>query len=339
MYENLRDAKAEDFTPFRNGEGVTHLGREYILYGDVDYGYTEDNPCRLKGSNKKKVVDIAASRKQGIVTGAELPCVTQADKPGKYKGQNGMTRMKADRDNGWYEGEGAWMDIVRFESTRGRTANYNKFVYLHNVNDPLPNDPNSVDDIVRTCGKLIESGDLALSLDAVENFVYESVPNMGTTEKNQAIRRVVEEEQVPTTTIPWKSGEARRWMDEDCLDKDIDIDYFFATHHFQSRAYAVIKQYHESGDSLEDRSVQEVAQFFDNRGDSDEAILKGRIEQEEDWEELRLICKSLAIYMVANDWQLPFSRRFAVPQIKSGKNKERQDKLVRLFDEWDKETT
>ena len=47
-YKNLVHAKPEGFAPFREGEGVKHLGRKYIKYDQVDYGITEDNPVRLK---------------------------------------------------------------------------------------------------------------------------------------------------------------------------------------------------------------------------------------------------------------------------------------------------
>ena len=50
-YKNLKSAKPEGFAPFRGGEGVKHVGRKYILYKDVDYGTTEDNPVRVKGSS------------------------------------------------------------------------------------------------------------------------------------------------------------------------------------------------------------------------------------------------------------------------------------------------
>ena len=75
-YKNLVHAKPEGFAPFRKGEGVKHLGRKYIKYDQVDYGITEDNPVRLKGSSGMTVTEIADSRRQGIDPSAELPCVS-----------------------------------------------------------------------------------------------------------------------------------------------------------------------------------------------------------------------------------------------------------------------
>ena len=75
-YDELKKAKAEQFAPFRGGEGVKHVDRKYILYKDVDYGTTEDNPVRVNGSSGVAVTKLADSRRQGIDPSAELPCVS-----------------------------------------------------------------------------------------------------------------------------------------------------------------------------------------------------------------------------------------------------------------------
>mgnify|MGYP001228631183 FL=1 len=321
-YKDLKNAEGTDFASFRVGEGVVHKGRKYIFYSDVNYGLTEDNPIRIKGSSGTKVNQISDSRRQGIDSTAELPCVSLSDDPSKtYDGENGMTRYKADRENGW--NEGAWMDIVEFVSTEDRTKEYNRKIYLHRRNDGLPQDSNSVDDLVGTATKLITSKDLELDLDAVTKFVYDAAPNMLTKDKNKAIKQIVKEEDVPTSTIGWTYAECLDWLEDRCVD-DYEVDYCFPYRYFAERIYAVMKKYHES------KKVVKVTQWFDNKGDSDEVVLASRINQQIKWEELRLICKTWALYMLNNDWQLPVELTTAFPQIKSGDNKEPQDKLVKL---------
>ena len=70
-YQDLKNATGADFAPFREGEGVIHKGRKYIEYKNVNYGVTEDNPIRVKGSSGTKVTQIADSRRQGIDPFAE----------------------------------------------------------------------------------------------------------------------------------------------------------------------------------------------------------------------------------------------------------------------------
>ena len=90
-YKDLKNAKGTDFASFRVGEGVVHKGRKYIFYSDINYGLTEDNPIRIKGSSGTKVNQISDSRRQGIDPNAELPCVSLSDDPSKtYDGENGM---------------------------------------------------------------------------------------------------------------------------------------------------------------------------------------------------------------------------------------------------------
>ena len=326
-YKDLQNATGTDFAPFREGEGVIHKGRKYIKYADVNYGVTEDNPIRVKGSSGTKVTQIADSRRQGIDPFAELPCVSLSNEPSKlYDGENGMTRFKSDRYNGW--NEGAWMDIVEFVATEGRTKEYNRIVYLHRRNDDLPQDSNSVADIVKTATDLIASGDLNLDIDSVEHFVYDAAPNMLTQDKNKAVKQIVKDKDVPTSTIGWTYAECLDWLENKCLS-NYDPDYCFPYRYFAERVYAIMKQYHEQ------KRVIKVTQWFDNKGDSDEIVLAGRINQSQKWEEFRKICKSLALYMIANDWQLPFEVETAFPQIKDGDNKEQQDILVQLNVEGD----
>ena len=197
-YKNLVHAKPEGFAPFREGEGVKHIARLYIKYDQVDYGVTEDNPVRLKGSSGMTVTEIADSRRQGIDPRAELPCVSlnKDNSKSSYTGENGMTRMKADRSNGYVDG--TWMDVVEFFATEGRSANYNKIIYLHKRNDALPASTNSIEDIVKTATDLIYSKDLKLDLKEVTAFVYDAAPNMMRRDKNKAIDHIVKKEEVPT---------------------------------------------------------------------------------------------------------------------------------------------
>ena len=232
-----------------------------------------------------------------------------------------MTRFKSDRLNGW--NEGAWMDIVEFIGTKGRTKEYNRIVYLHRRNDELPQDSNSIADIVKTATDLIASGDLKLDLASVERFVYDAAPNMLTQDKNKAVKQIVKDKDVPTSTIGWTYAECEDWLQNKCLS-DYDVDYCFPYRYFGERVYATMKLYHEL------KRVIKVTQWFDNKGDSDEVVLAGRINQVQKWEEFRKICKSVALYMIANDWQLPFEIETAFPQIKDGPNKEQQDILVQL---------
>ena len=321
-YADLKDTDESVFAPFRGGEGVIHKGRKYIEYASVNYGVTEDNPCRAKGSTRKKVIEIADSRRQGIDPNAELPCVSESETELPYDGENGMTRYKADKYNG--QDHGAWMDIVEFVATEGRTAKYNRFVYLHGRNDGLPQGNNSVEDVVSSATQLIYSGDLELREGPITAFVYEASPNMTTQEKNKAIRVIIKEEEVPTVTINWQHSECKDWLENKCLDDIGTVDYCFPYHYFQDRVYSLMKQYH-----LVKRKLK-VIQHFDNTGDSDQVVLDARINQAKKWEEFRQICKSLALYMLNNDWELPFDVDTAFPQIKSGDHQEDQNRVVNL---------
>ena len=330
-YRNLIHAKPEEFAPFREGEGVKHHARLYIKYSEVDYGVTEDNPVRLKGSSGMTVTEIADSRRQGIDPSAELPCVTlNKDDPefGKYEGQNGMTRMKADRSNG-YE-DGVWMDVVEFYATEGRSAEYNRIIYLHKRNDALPAATNSVPDIVKTATDLIYSKDLELTYEAVKTFVYDAAPNMLTRDKNKAIDQIVKKEEVPTSTISWTYSECLEWLENKCID-NYQVDYCLPFRYFAERVYPVLNEFYKTVDSDNPlgRKIN-VTQWFDNRDDSEKSVLGARIIQAQKWEHLRKVLVSTAKYMMVNNWELPFELETAFPQIKDGDDKDIQERLVQL---------
>ena len=102
----------------------------------------------------------------------------------------------------------------------------------------------------------------------------------------------------------------------------MEVDYCFPFHYFQDRVYSVLKQYHNT------KKVQNVVQHFENKGDSDEVIKAARITQNEKWEEFREVMKSVSLYMVANDWQLPVNKDQYFPQIKTGPDAEDPNRIV-----------
>lgn len=238
----------------------------------------------------------------------------------KYRGENGITRYKADKLNMYFGG--AWFDVVRFVETDGRTANYNREVWLQRENDGLPQESHTIGDLVVSCCTLIQKGDLPKEESAIRDFVYESAPNMATQDKNEVVRVVLKEEEVPTKTISWRDNECREWIEQKCLD-EIEVDYCFPHHYFQDRIYSLMKQYHQT------KKVQKVVQHFDPKCDSDDVILADRINQKKKWEEFRQIAKSLSLYMIANDWQLPFDVDQYFPQIKTGDNADDPNRIVR----------
>ena len=325
-YQDLKNASLEDFTyNFVGGVGVIHVSRQFIKYDDIFWGETEENPARAKGSSKKNIKGLANSRSKGIDPTAKLPAVQEtviADIEGKtyhYKAENGITRKKSDCLNGYTEG--AWFDVVRYVETEGRSAEYNRRVWLHIENDPLPSEGNSVDDLVQSCSEMIYSKDLPKEESSIRDFVYESAPNMPTQDKNEVVRIVLKEEDVPTRTISWRDNECRDWLEDKCLD-EVEVDYCFPFHYFQDRVYSLLRQYHST------KKVQYVVQHFDNKGDSDDVIKAARITQKEKWEEFREVMKSVALYMVANDWQLPVDKDQYFPQIKTGNDAEDQNRIV-----------
>jgi len=325
-YDDLKNSSKNDFIyVFKGSTGVIHEGRQFIKYDDIFWGETEDNPARKKGSSKKNIRGLATSRALGIDPNCPLPAVSSCvitDTSGnnyKYRAENGITRYKADKLNGY--SDGAWFDLVRFVETEGRSASYNREVWLQLENDGLPQESHSVDDLVVSCCTLIQSKDLPKEENSIRDFVYESAPNMVTQDKNEVVRIVLKEEDVPTKTISWRDNECKEWLEEKCLD-ELEVDYCFPFHYFQDRIYSVFKQYHET------QKVQKVVQHFENKSDSDEVVVAARQVQKKKWEELRQVIKSVALYMVANDWQLPVDKDQYFPQIKTGDNADDPNRIV-----------
>jgi hypothetical protein len=331
-YDDLANVSKDVFTYiFKGSVGVIHEDRLFLNYEDIFWGETEENPARAKGSSKRNIKGLASSRALGIDPTCPLPAVSSCivtDTSGKtycYKAENGITRKKADFFNGYIEG--AWFDVVRFVETEGRSSNYNREIWLQLENDGLPQESHTVDDLVVSCCTLIQSNDLPREESAIREFVYESAPNMATQDKNEVVRIVLKEEDVPTKTISWRDNECKEWLEEKCLD-DVEIDYCFPFHYFQDRIYSLMKQYHESGNGVSDRKVQKVVQHFDNKGDSDDAVIAYREAQKKKWEEFRKIMKSVAQYMIVNDWQLPFDKDQYFPQVKTGDSSDDPNRIV-----------
>ena len=331
-YEDLVNAKVEDFSyEFVGGEGVKHLDRKFINYDEIYWGETEENPARAQGSSKGNIKQLADSRRKGIDPKAKLPAVRPSivtDVEGRtylYRAENGCSRKKADFFNGYMLG--AWFDVVDYFETEGRSEEYNRRVWLHVENDPLPCEGNSINDLVTSCGEMLCCGNLPKEENSIREFVWAAAPNMTTQDKNEVVRRVLKEEDVPTRTISWRDNECREWLDNKCLD-DIEVDYCFPFHYFQDRIYSVFKQYHESGSSVMDRKVQVLVQHFENKGDSEEVIKASRLTQKQKWDELESIMKSLAQYMAVNDWKLPVDKDQYFPQIKTGSDADDANRIV-----------
>ena len=331
-YADLINATAQQFTyKFRGSSGVIHVERKYLRNDEIYWGEIEENPARLRGSSKQNIKALAASRALGIDPDCPLPSVNPCDitdSSGKvyhYKAENGITRKKADTLNGYTDG--LWYDVVSYEATEGRSAFYNRQVWLQLENDALPQESHSVVDLVGSCCTLIKSGDLPKEESSIRDFVYEAAPNMATQDKNEVVRIVLKEEDVPTKTIGWRDNECSEWLGNKCLD-DIEVDYSFPYHYFQDRIYSLMKKYHESGVTVSDRKVQKVVQHFENNGDSEEVILANRINQKKKWKEVTSVLKSVAQYMVANDFELPFDKDQYYPQIKTGPNADDPNRIV-----------
>ena len=326
-YNELRNISADFFSyEFKGGEGVKHLGRNYHNYEDIYWGETEENPARKKGSSKKNIKGLANSRAQGIDLTCPLPAISPCvitDISGKtyyWKGENGITRKKSDFLNGYTDG--AWFDEVDFIETMGRSAAYNREVWLQQENDGLPQESHTKEDLETSCASLIASGDMQKEEAVIRDFVFESAPNMPTQDKNEVVRNVIKGCDVPTKTIAWRDNECKEWLDTKCVD-EVNVDYSFPYHYFQDRVYALMKQYHEQ------KRVLKVVQHFDNKGDNEEYIEAMRETQDHKWEEFRMICKSLSLYMLNNDWQLPFDKDQFYPQIK-GENGDDPNRIVGL---------
>tara|TARA_B100000035_G_C20975946_1_gene543177 strand:+ start:209 stop:1249 length:1041 start_codon:yes stop_codon:yes gene_type:complete len=331
-YDNFPGVDVLIFTSeCRAGIGVIHEDRKFIGYDEIYWGEIEENPARQNGSSSSNIKAIASSRSRGIDPTAPLPAVspcviTEGGKTYLYKAENGITRYKADKLNNYTEG--AVFDVVRFVEEQGRSAEYNRYIWLHQENDNLPQGVNTVSDLVTTCCVLIKNGDLEKDEFEIRQYVYDAAVNMPTADKNEVVRRVLKEEDVPTKTISWRNGECEEWLDQKCVD-ETQIDYCFPYHYFQDRLYSLFKQYYESGDNLAEREVQEILQHFENKGDCEEYILSQRTLQDAKWEELRKIFWSIAEYMFMNNKQLPVNRVGFFPQIKTGENADDPNRIVK----------
>jgi hypothetical protein len=325
-YQDFSSSTPEMFThKFRESFGVVHEDRKFINYDEIYWGEVEENPARSKGSSAKNIKELAASRSLGIDLSAPLPAVSTTvikDLSGKiyyYKAENGITRKKADFYNNYTQG--AMFDVVRFVEDEGRSAEYNRRVWLHLENDNLPQEVNSISDIVNTCSELIQSGFLDREEMLIRDFVWESCPNMATQDKNEIVRIVVRDEKVPTKTISWRDNECEEWIADKCLD-DIDVDYNMAFHYFKDRIYSLLKQYSET------KKVQTVLQHYQNKADSEDYIFAQRVSQQNKWQECRKVLKDVALYMIANDWELPVNLIGHFPQVVSGDDKEDPNRIV-----------
>lgn len=331
-YDKLSQLKKSDFSyVFKGSIGVIYVDRIYIQYDDIYWGETEENPARKKGSSKTNIKSLSTSRALGIDLTCALPAVSSCvikDTNGKnyrYKAENGITRKKADFFNGYKKG--VWFDLVEFVATEGRSSNYNREIWLQLENDGLPQESHTVEDLVVSCCNLIQSNDLSKEESVIRDFVYESAPNMATQDKNEVVRIVLKEENVPTRTISWRDNECRDWLDQKCLD-ELEVDYCFPFHYFQDRIYSLMKRYYESGKDPSERKSQKVVQHFDICGDSDDAVIAYRDAQKKKWEECRNVMKSIAQYMIVNDWELPFDKDQYFPQIKTGDNSDDPNRIV-----------
>jgi hypothetical protein len=331
-YDDFPSSQPNDFVyEFRPGIGVIHETRKFIDYDDIYWGDVEDNPVRKGGSTSAKIKEIADSRRRGVDPSAPLPSVSTCviESCGKryfYKAENGFTRYKADKLNGYTTG--AMFDVVRFVEEEGYSAEYNRFIWLHQQNDDLPQGVNTVEDMTTSCGSLVAAGVIDKEEFAIRKFVYDSAPNMATSKKNEVVRRVLQQEDVPTKTISWRDGECKDWLETKCVD-EVKVDYCFPFHYFQDRLYSVMKQYHYSGDTVAERQVQNIVQHFENKADCEEYILSQRTLQAEKWEEYRKFCWSLAEYMLLNDKQLPINFVGFFPQIVSGPNTDDPNRIVK----------
>ena len=335
-YDSLSDANPLDFTQtFLDSPGVVHHGRKYILYKNVFYGEGgEENPARADGSSSSNIKDLAESRRRGILPDSARPVaeinniVDISGKTYSYRGEDGVTRYKADQYNGQADG-GDWFDVVSYEDTYDEegnilhTAAYNRLSYLQKLNDAPPREVHTVKDLVSTCCDLIAGGHLPKEELSIASFVYDSASNLSTAKKNEVVRQVTKEQDVPTQTRSWRDNECRDWYESKCVDKDeVKIDYFFPDHYFQDRIYSVFKQF------AENEEVQTLAEHVNNKGDNPEVVQARREYANLQWEEARKVFMKVAKYMVCNDFQLPVERNYWMPQIQSGDGEENRNNLV-----------
>tara|TARA_A100000172_G_C3027022_1_gene105212 strand:+ start:135 stop:1190 length:1056 start_codon:yes stop_codon:yes gene_type:complete len=335
-YDELSDVDVSEFTePFLESLGVVFQYRKYLPYKAVFYGEGgEENPARADGSSSSNIKDLAESRRRGIILDSARPIVELnniVDVSGKtynYKGEDGVTRYKADQYNGQTDG-GDVFDVVSYVDTYDEegnlihTAAYNRLLYLQKLNDSPPREVHNVKDLVSTCATLIAGGHLPKEELAIRHLVYAAAPNLSTAKKNEVIRQVLKDQDVPTQTRSWRDNECWDWYETKCVDKDeVKIDYFFPNHYFQDRIYSVLKQF------AENEEVQTLAEHVNNKGDNPEIVQSRREHADLIWEEARKVFEKVSKYMVCNNFKLPIERSYWMPQIQSGDDEENRNKFV-----------
>ena len=335
-YDELSDVDVKEFTePFLESPGVVFEFRKYLLYKDVFYGEGgEENPARANGSSSSNIKDLAESRRRGIILESARPIaelnniVDVSGKTYTYKGEDGVTRYKADQYNGQIDG-GDVFDVVSYVDTFDEEGNlihsaaYNRLLFLQKLNDAPPREVHTVNDLVSTCATLISGGYLPKEELAIVNFVYAAAPNLSTAKKNEVVRKVLMAQDVPTQTRSWRDNECWDWYDTKCVDKDeVKIDYFFPDHYFQDRIYSVLKQFAQT------EEVQTLAEHVNNKGDNPEIVQARREQADLIWEEARKVFEKVSKYMICNDFKLPVERNYWMPQIQSGDDEENRNKFV-----------
>ena len=338
-YDELPDVDVKEFTePFLESPGVVFEFRKYLPYKDVFYGEGgEENPARANGSSSSNIKDLAESRRRGIILESARPIaelnniVDVSGKTFTYKGEDGVTRYKADQYNGQIDG-GDVFDVVSYVDTFDEEGNlihsaaYNRLLFLQKLNDAPPREVHTVNDLVSTCATLISGGYLPKEELAIVNFVYAAAPNLSTAKKNEVVRKVLMAQDVPTQTRSWRDNECWDWYDTKCVDKDeVKIDYFFPDHYFQDRIYSVLKQFAHS----KNKEVQTLAEHVNNKGDNPEIVQARREQADLIWEEARNVFEEVSKYMICNDFKLPVERNYWMPQIQSGDDEENRNKFVR----------
>lgn len=314
---------------FKSSEGVLLDDRKYIRFSDIYWGSTEKNPIRIKGSSPSNISNLATSRKQGIDTEAPRPVVVECNITSpcgdvyRYKAENGITRKKADFENNQQHG-GDWYNVVSYHDTKGHSAAYNREVFLHLQNDDLPQLVHDENDLEFSVSNLITNGDLVKEEGAIKAFVTVAAPNLSKQKKNEVVRRIIRDQDVPTKTINWRDGECKTWYSEECIEaEDTKVDYFFATHYFQDRIYPVLKQFADSGE------VQVISEHIQPKNDSIKDVQRLRELSDDKWEECRHVMELVSKHMYANDFELPIQRGLWQPQIQDGENKEDDNHFVR----------
>lgn len=332
-YDELPSLTKEVFhrSTFKASEGVTKKGRKYIKYSDIYWGEVENNPIRVNGSTKRSISNLATSRKQGIDVEAPRPIVEKRDVTSvtgdvyHYCAENGITRKKADFMNNQQDG-GDWYDVVTYQDTEGRTAAYNREVFLQLQNDDLPQEVHSDEDLEASVSRLIAAGALKKEEYAIKTFVDESAPNLSTRTRNEVVRRSINNNGVPTKTITWRDNECKEWYSDKCIETDdVEVDYFFATHYFQDRIYPLLKQYADSG------KVQTISEHITKiKGDNIENLHKLRGDSKDTWDEAERVFGEVAKYMLLHEFKLPVQRGLWQPQVTDGDDKEDPNRFVRL---------